>query len=300
MRVLVTGGLGFIGSHIAQYFVAQGHDVVVTGKTGTNTLEKSIHVQSIQELATFGTFDAVFHQAALTDTTVLDKERMFHENVVRSRKLFDILLEKGCKHIVYASSATVYGNGSVPYKEHQQLQPLNPYAESKLALEKLAQTYRQLYPDVTFVGLRYSNVYGPGEAHKGTSASIIYQFAQCMLKGNPTLFNQGQQQRDYIYVADVVRANALAAQAKESCVVNCGSGKPTTSNELVAILNDVLGLKRIPEYVGNPYQNRSQSHTACDMTLAKEKLGFVPEHDIRKGIQAYHASGALTRTTNNI
>jgi len=299
MRVLVTGGTGFIGSHIAGHFIEQGAEVLITGTTGENTLERAILIKNLGELRHFGTLDAVFHQAALNDTTNLDKNAMFLANVHWSQELFERAIQKGCKHIVYASSTAIYGNGLAPYKEHQPLQPLNPYAESKIALESLAQQYARAFPSLTFVGLRYCNVYGPGEAHKQKRASMIYQLAQQMLQDNPKLFKIGEQKRDYIYVRDVLQANILAAQAKESCVVNCGSGKPTTFNELVNILNEVIGLQRLPEYIENPHHARYQSHTECDMTLAQQKLGFVPQHDIRKGIEQYYRSGALTQNFSN-
>jgi ADP-L-glycero-D-manno-heptose 6-epimerase len=116
-----------------------------------------------------------------------------------------------------------------------------------------------------------------------------------MQKGNPKLFKWGEQRRDYAYVKDVVRANLLAADAKESGIVLCGSGKATSFNDLVAILNKTLGTNRVPEYIDNPYGAGYQSYTECDMTLAKEKLGFVPEFDIEKGIKDYYDSGFLVR-----
>jgi ADP-L-glycero-D-manno-heptose 6-epimerase len=143
------------------------------------------------------------------------------------------------------------------------------------------------------VGLRYCNIYGPRESHKSTRATMIYQMAQQMQKANPKLFRNGEQTRAYAYVKDIVRANLLAAEASESCIVNCGYSSATSFNRLVEILNDVLGLQREPEYMDNPFEGNYQDNTTCDMTLAKEKLGYEPEFDIEAGIRDYYASGWL-------
>src|SRR5258708_37049858 len=111
---------------------------------------------------------------------------------------------------------------------------------------------------------------------------MIYQLAQQMKKGNPRLFRGGEQKREHIYVKDVVKANMCAMNAKEGCIVNCGYGKAVSFNDLVKIFNSVMGLNRAPEYFENPLGNRYQSYTECDMSLAKEKLGFAPEYDIEK------------------
>jgi len=122
---------------------------------------------------------------------------------------------------------------------------------------------------------------------------MILQLAQQMRKGNPTLFKHGEQKRDFVYVKDVVAANLLAAKATESCIINCGSGRATSFNDIVAILNNVLATSRKPEYIDNPYKEFYQNFTECDMTKAKEKIGFVPEYSIEQGIKDYFESGML-------
>ncbi|MBI2612530.1 NAD-dependent epimerase/dehydratase family protein [Candidatus Kaiserbacteria bacterium] len=298
MRILVTGGTGFIGSNIVRKLIELGHEVLITGTDDEQTIQDPrvtlLDLAALgKEPKTLGHVDAVFHEAADNDTTSLDRNGMMRANVDLSLLVFERAVENGCRNIVYASSTAVYGNGPAPYKEDQPLQPLNPYAESKKLLEEEASAFGKAHTDVTMVGLRYCNVYGPGESHKGKRASMIYQLAQQMKTGNPRIFRDGTQKRDYIYVKDVVRANLLGLEAKESCVVNCGSGSATSFNDLVKILNATLGTSRIPAYVDNPYEGRYQNHTECDMTLAKEKLGFIPEFDIQKGIANYFASGRL-------
>jgi ADP-L-glycero-D-manno-heptose 6-epimerase len=298
MKILVTGGTGFIGSNIALELISQGHEVLITGTDAEfkipNFKGKYLHPSFLGlNFDSIGSIDVLFHQAAINDTTFMDKDEMFRANVESSKKLFEYVIKHGCKKIVYASSTAIYGNLPAPYKENMGVQPLNPYAESKVALDELAMKLAKEHPDVKIVGLRYCNVYGRNEKFKGKRATMIYQLAQQMLKGNPRIFKDGEQKRDYIYVKDVVRANLLASQSKESCIVNCGYGEATTFNKLIKILNEVLKLNRVPEYIDNPYGSAYQNYTECDMSLAKEKIGFVPKFDIEKGIKDYYAMGEL-------
>jgi len=298
MSILVTGGTGFIGSNIALELIKQGHDVLITGNDSERQIKgvkKYLQPSFIGlDFDSIGKIDVLFHQAAINDTTNMDKTEMFRANVDSSKKLFEYVIKNGCKQIVYASSTAIYGDSPAPYKEDETLlNPLNSYAESKIALENVVKELGKKHPDVVFVGLRYCNVYGPGENIKGKRATMIYQLAYQMLKENPKIFRDGEQKRDYIYVRDVVKANLLASQAKESCVVNCGYGKATTFNELIRILNKVLGTNRKPEYIDNPYIGKYQDYTECDMSLAKKRIGFAPEFDIEKGIKDYYNSGFL-------
>lgn len=300
MRVLVTGGTGFIGSNLALRLLADGHDMFMTGTDGEQTLPQfqgRVLPRDFSRLdwGTLGPIDVVFHQAAINDTTLMDRAEMFRVNVEGSKALFEAAARHGCRRIVYASSTAAYGDAPAPYHEEGPLHPLNPYGESKMALDQFAMVFAREHPEAVVIGLRYCNVYGPREAHKGKRASMIFQLAQQMAKGSPRLFQYGEQKRDYIFVDDAVRLNLRALASEESCVVNCGSGTATTFNELVTILNGVLNTERVPEYIENPYAAQYQSHTECDMSLAREKLGFVPAVDIRSGIQHYFERGDLVR-----
>jgi len=301
MRCLVTGGTGFIGSNIALELHKQGHDVLITGANYEQKLPEfagRILQPSFIGLDwdRIGKVDVLFHQAGITDNQFKDESEVFRANVESAGKLFEYVISQGCTQIVYASSTAVYGmTTQPPYKESMPVDPHNAYARSKVAIEKIARELGEKHPDVVFVGLRYCNVYGPRENHKGLLSTMIYQFAQQMLTGNPRMFKFGEQKRDYIYVKDVVKANLLASQVKKSCVVNCGGGISVTFKKLAEVLNKVMSLKREPEFIENPFEGNYQDYTECNMDLAKEKIGFVPDYDIEKGIQDYYDSGWLVR-----
>ncbi len=236
-------------------------------------------------------FDVVFHQASITDTTVHDQRHMMNNNVEAFRHLLESAVRWRAR-VVWASSCSIYGQGPVPMKESQPPHPLNVYAFSKLAMERLAERYASRLAH-SIVGLRYSNVYGPGEAHKGKFASMIHQLAKQMRSGTrPRIFRAGQQKRDFVYIDDCVDANLCALHAKESGNFNAGRGKSWSFNEVVAELNRVLKTNLEPDYFDNPY-GFTQDWTETDQSKAKSVLGYNPKFDLRDGIAAYHASGKL-------
>ena len=276
MRALVTGGAGFIGSNLAKRLANDGHDVVVADdfQSGhwTNLIDFTGDVRTFSchdpaaIRATLGNdkFDVIFHQASITDTTVHDQRRMMENNVEAFRALLDLAVAWRAR-VVWASSCSIYGQGAVPMKESQPADPLNVYAFSKLAMERLAMRYapKLAHP---IVGLRYSNVYGPGEAHKGKFASMINQLAKQMKAGNrPRIFIAGEQKRDFVSVWDVVQANLNALHADESGSFNCGAGASWSFNQVVEELNRALGTDLEPEYFENPY-SFTQDWTETDLT----------------------------------
>lgn len=301
MRVLVTGGAGFIGSNLACRLASQGHDVVAVDDFSSASWKNLIPfagevvtldtAADLTPLRKLGPFELISHQASITDTTVTDQRHMMRNNVESFRQILDLAIEWGSR-VVWASSCSIYGQGAVPMKESQPPQPLNVYAYSKLAMERLAAGYR---PRLSrpIVGLRYSNVYGPNEAHKGKFASMIHQLAKQMRAGQrPRIFTAGQQRRDFVYIEDVIQANEKAAQSGASGVFNCGAGDAWSFNQVVEELNRVLKTDLKPDYFENPY-SFTQDWTQTDLTAAKEKLGYSPRYDLRKGVDAYFASGTL-------
>ena len=302
MRMLVTGGAGFIGSNLAKRLLADGHDVVVLDDFSSATFKNLVDFRGdvltldlfssdLTSLHNSGPFDVIFHQASITDTTVLDQRKMMQNNAEGFRNLLN-LAEKWGSRMVWASSAATYGRGPAPMKESQRPEPLNVYGYSKLSMEDLARQYgpRLKHP---IVGLRYFNVYGPGEQHKGKFASMIHQLAKQMRAGKrPRIFAPGDQKRDFVYIEDVMQMNLRAAASKAPGVFNVGAGAAASFNDVVLQLNRVLQTSLPPEYFENPY-DFFQTWTEADLTESRAALGYAPKYDLAKGIDAYHASGTL-------
>jgi ADP-L-glycero-D-manno-heptose 6-epimerase len=297
---LITGGAGFVGSNLALELERRYPDIRVTIIDDFRSGEFSNLVgfrgdlvaqdlASLDLLGRFrsGEFQAVFHLASITDTTVTDARQMIQDNVEGFRRVAEFARLSGTP-LIYASSAAVYGVcRSGRMREDQAASPANVYGFSKTLLENLARRYADASRDWRVVGLRYFNVYGPGEAHKGAAASMIYQLSEQIQAGKrPRIFKYGEQQRDFVYVKDVVEATLLAAEADRSGVYNVGSGRPTSFNEIIALLNKALGTDHDPDYFDNPYPFY-QPHTEADVTRARAELGYAPGYPIDRGVAEY-------------
>ncbi|HRY29331.1 MAG TPA: NAD-dependent epimerase/dehydratase family protein, partial [Elusimicrobiota bacterium] len=208
-------------------------------------------------------------------------------NVTAFEKILDHALSTGCPKVVYASSAATYGKGAVPMREDQPPAPANVYGESKVEMDKVARAYVRKNPNLSIVGLRYFNVYGPLEFHKKSAASMIYQLYQQIAAGKPPrVFKWGEQYRDFIYVKDVVQANMKAFAFRGSGIFNTGTGLPTTFNQVISLLNKALGADRPTDYFDNPY-NFYQEATQADPALAEKTIGFKAAYPPEKGIPDY-------------
>jgi len=297
MKYLVTGGAGFIGSNLAFALAAgRGAKVTVLDNFSSGNFRNlpgfkgDVIADDILNGGWFdkaGAVDAVFHEAAITDTTVHDQRRMMEANVEGFRNILRFALEKGVKRVVYASSAGVYGNGECPMKEDQTLTPENVYGFSKAMMDNVAAEFSAAHPDIRLVGLRYFNVYGPGEYYKGSAASMMYQLYLQMKAGKrPRIFKFGEQMRDFVYVKDIVRANLNALDADASCVVNAATGAPENFNRVIDCLNKAMGTDLEPEYFDNPY-GFFQLRTQADLRQAKARLNYRPEWNLENGIADY-------------
>lgn len=299
-NILITGGAGFIGSNLALKLQKDYPDAKIVilddfssanfknlkGFKGTvlacdvSTDELFFKVDDFKP-------DIIFHLASITDTTVTDQELMMRKNVDGFRNILEYAYDEECP-VVYASSASVYGNvkESVPLKEDREKSPENIYAFSKHIMDNIAMEFSEK-AGIKVVGVRYFNVYGPREAHKGKFASMIYQLYLQMKQGNrPRIFKWGQQKRDFVYVKDAVEATIIASRAPKSTVYNVGSGQATSFNEVIQLLNQSLGTDYEPEYFDCPY-DFYQEFTQADMTKIREELGFVPKYSIQRGIKEY-------------
>ena len=298
--VLITGGAGFIGSNLAlrieerypncrvvvlDAFVL-GHFRNLRGFRGECLAGDGALAADMQHLDAFH-FDYIFHQAAISDTTVTDQKRMVEVNTNAFRQILDFAAAQGAP-VVYASSAGVYGNSPAPNRVGCGEEPENVYGFSKLMMDHVAREYARRH-DLRIVGLRYFNVYGPRESHKGRMASMILQLGCQLLSGQPPrLFKFGQQKRDFVYVEDVVQANLRALTAVRSGVYNVGTGQAREFREVLEILQQVLGTRREVVYIDNPWPFY-QDHTEADISPTTSDLGYAPRFTLEAGIADYGA-----------
>ena len=303
MRILVTGGAGFIGSNLALELESRGHEIVVLDDFTVGRLENlkgfkgDVIVADIFRAQDWiyrvGPVDAVFHEAAITDTTMPDQRRMMEVNVEGFRNVLDFAAEAGVKRVVYATSAGVYGSGPVPMSETQEAAPSNAYAFSKRVMEKVAISFAHENPGTRVAGLRYFNVYGPRESFKGAAASMIWQLSLQIQAGKrPRIFKWGEQYRDFVYIKDVVDANLKALESEVEGVFNVCAGKRATFNRIIEVLNAVLGASHKTEYFDNPYAAFYQNETLGDPSAASKTLGFTANYTIEDGIRDYLGGAA--------
>jgi ADP-L-glycero-D-manno-heptose 6-epimerase len=299
LNFIVTGGAGFIGSNLTlglqDKFPTARLTVVDDFRSGdfkNLTGYKGDFVA--QDLATlnwadqFGDekFDAIFHLASITDTTNHDQFEQVHDNVESFRRILRFARPRKTR-IVFASSASTYGATSEASLESNGAAPANVYAFSKAMMDNLARRAAAETPDWIIVGLRYFNVYGPREAHKGVPASMVYHLSKQIKAGQrPRIFKHGEQKRDFVYVKDIVSGSTNALEARQSGIYNLGCGEARTFNELVAVLNDSLGTKFEPEYIDNPHAHY-QNFTQADLTNVRNGLGYEPEYSLERGVRDY-------------
>jgi ADP-L-glycero-D-manno-heptose 6-epimerase len=296
---LVTGGAGFIGSNLTLTLQEKFPDarlaVIDDFRSGDFKNLRGYRGDFVaQNLATldwrdqFGNekFDAIFHLASITDTTLHDQFVQVHDNVESFRRLLNFARPNKTR-IVFASSASTYGAATAASVESNGAAPSNIYAFSKAIMDNLAMREAKENPSWIIIGLRYFNVYGPREAHKGVPASMVYHLAQQMKAGQrPRIFKQGDQKRDFVYVKDVVDGSTLALEAKESGIYNLGSGQARSFNELVDVLNKCLGTKFQPDYIENPHAHY-QNFTEADLERVRRALGYQPQFSLERGVADY-------------
>ncbi len=300
-NILVTGAAGFIGSNLTLKLQDLHPDARIVamddfrsgsfknlqgfkGDFVAADVSRLDWQKQFKDLA----FDAIFHEASITDTTEHDQFLQSHDNIEAFRRLLEFA-EPHLTPIVYASSAATYGISSTAEvnREDQPPAPANVYAFTKVQLDNLGRAAARKSPAWRIVGLRYFNVYGPREPHKKAAASMIYQLYTQMKTGKrPRVFRGGEHKRDFVYVKDVVSLTIRAASAPKAAIYNCGSGVAFSFNEMIAELNKNLGTNLEPDYIDNPYAFY-QPHTEADMTKARVELGHVPAFPPVKGIADY-------------
>ena len=310
-RILITGGAGFIGSNLALYFQKYHPkaEVVVfdcfRGQDSEMGLGSLGHFENLlgfegeviagninnkEDLEKLESFDYVFHQAAISDTTIQDQEIALRSNVNAFKDLLR-WCHKNKTAMIYASSAGVYGNTAAPNRVGHGEIPENVYGFSKLMMDNLAHKYMRSTnkEGVSVIGLRYFNVYGENEFHKGRTASMVLQLGMQALKQKKVrLFKGGEQMRDFVYVQDVIQANIKAVQAIQSRIkgiYNVGTGIARSYNDVIDCLKNSLGDFDV-EYFENPYKF-FQTHTQADIALTRQDLGYEPKFSLEDGIKSY-------------
>ncbi len=261
MKVLVTGGAGFIASHVVDGYVERGHDVVIVDDLSSGQLENvnekaELIVADLRDPATIDklrgrNFDLVNHHAAQIDVrvSVADPAADAELNVVAALRLFQAMVNDGVKKFIFASSGgAAYGEPQyVPQDEQHPVVPLSPYGCAKLAIDQYLHFFRYVH-GVRATSLRYANVYGPRQRKDG-EAGVVAIFAGILLDGGTARINgNGEQTRDYVMVEDVVRANMAASELDVDGIFNVGTGIETSVNELYAALEEVLGIDRPAEH----------------------------------------------------
>ena len=298
-KIVITGGAGFIGSHLSEALADRGYQVIIIDNLSTgsmenigsfinkgnvalvkgNILDLPLIKRSLQEA------DLVFHQAAVTSVpySINDPEKT---NIVNISGTLNILLaarEQGVKKVIYASSSSVYGDTpTLPKVEDMIPNPQSPYALTKLTGEYYCQVFQQVY-GVPTVCLRYFNVYGPRQNPNSEYAAVIPKFINSIINNqDPIIYGDGEQSRDFTYIKDVVEANILAAESDATGIFNIGKGESVTINQLAKLCIEMLSNNSVSPIYKDPRPGDIKDSLA-DITRAKT-FGYSPKYDLKKGL----------------
>jgi UDP-glucose 4-epimerase len=293
MKILVTGGCGFIGSHIADLYIDKGHDVAIIDDLSTGDIanlnpkarfyEMDIN-SNLQGVFDRERFEVINHHAAQINVRTSVDDPMFDArvNVLGTLNLLRLAVQHGVKRFIYASSGgAVYGEPEdLPANENTGLLPLSPYGVSKVAAEKYILAYGHLFGLDGFI-LRYSNVFGPRQIAR-SEAGVISIFIERILKNEPCIvYGDGEQTRDYVFVSDVVEANLLALDSTPS-IINVGTGIETSVNDLIDAFSSILGRKTEHRHV-DPRPGEVQ-RSVLDCRKASSEVGWQPVVALKDGI----------------
>jgi UDP-glucose 4-epimerase len=304
MNYLVTGGAGFIGSHITERLLADGHTVRIldnfsTGKrenipaaAGVEVIEGDVgDIETVRNA--MQDMNYVFHEAAIASVpeTVgnpLASERINYRGTLN---ILESARHAGVKRVVFACSAAVYGDlPELPKREGMPLKPLSPYAVDKLASEHACKVYTHLY-GLEAVALRYFNVFGPRQDPSSPYSGVISIFSDCLRQGKqPTIYGDGEQTRDFVFVSDVVEANIRAAASATSpgSAINIATGNTLSINELLRTICHIQGQPFAPRY--QPGRQGDIRHSRADISLARELLEWEPVVEFETGLRELFSS----------
>ena len=300
-KALVTGGAGFIGSHLVEALLKEDCEVIVIDDLSSGRLENIRSYQSLEEFSfikgsildvdllkkVMRDVDVVYHQAAIRSVpkSIEMPSTVNEVNVTGTLRLLDQALESGVDRFIYASSSSVYGEvETLPKVEDLPTVPASPYGTSKLAAEHYCRVFNKVYGLKT-VSLRYFNVYGPRQPY-GPYSGVIILFIGRALRGEPpTIFGDGDQTRDFTHVDDVIQANLLASkpQAPFGEAINIGAGRQTPINTLAQIILELTGRTDLTPVYTSP-RIGDIKHSLADISLAKKLLGYEPRVSLHQGL----------------
>lgn len=301
MKIIVTGAAGFIGSHLTDRLLADGHRVIgidMFGNREWNRLNRHNIARALQHPAftllegnlleidleaVLLDADVVFHQAAIAGVRKswgADFQAYTDLNILATQRLLEACKNRGLKKFVYASSSSVYGGTAGPTSEEAPLRPVSPYGVSKLAGEHLVRIYHLNY-GIPTTSLRYFTVYGPRQRPD----MAFHKFMKAILEGKPVpVYGNGRQTRDFTYVSDAVEANVRAMNLQEhGNVFNIGGVERASVNEVIHMMQSVTGKEIRVEY--HPQQPGDPPHTWADISKAQKKLGYRPAVKLRDGLE---------------
>ena len=304
---LVTGGAGFIGSHLVQGLVDRGHRARVLDDLSTGNRDNlagfdlgGVGTGSPVEFSQGSVTDAravrsvcegvdgIFHEAAQVSVpqSITRPESSYEINVMGTLRLLEAARETGVKRVVFAASSAAYGNSeTLPKIETMPNDPRSPYASGKIAAEHLLRVWGEVH-ELKTVCLRYFNVFGPRQADDSPYTGVIAIFARALLEGRaPTIYGDGEQTRDFTYIDNVVAANlaAMEADIAPGTVINIGAGERITLNDLYGAMTEILGTPIAPSYAKE--RAGDVRHSLADLGRAKELLGYEPAVTWREGLE---------------
>ena len=299
-RYLITGGAGFIGSHLVKHVLGAGGNVRVVDNLSTGSAKRLSQIRESVQLVTgdladnsvaaevVKDVDYVLHQAAVPSVqrSVVDPVGTHRSNVTATLNLLENSRKAGVRRFVYAASSSAYGDTEVlPKSEEMPANPLSPYALQKWVGERYCKLYHELYGLET-VSLRYFNVFGPGQDPYSEYSAVIPKFTTKLLAKEPiTVYGDGEQSRDFTYIDNVIQANLLALRAPNAPgeVCNIGCGQRVTLTQLIQILEELLEVRAQVTYA--PAKPGDVRHSLADITKATRVLGYVPETEIEEGLR---------------
>jgi UDP-glucose 4-epimerase len=295
VKILVTGGAGFIGSNVADGFVRKGHQVIIVDNLSTG-VESNINKKAkfykvdirsvvIDKIFEKTNPDVLCHHAAQIDVRKSTTDPIFDAevNIIGSLNLLNACVRHKVKKVIFASTGgAIYGEQDYfPADEKHPANPLCPYGVTKLTIEKYLHFYRETY-GLNFVSLRYANVYGPRQNPYG-EAGVVAIFTERLLAGKKAVINgNGKQTRDFVFVEDVVESNLLALKYLKSDVFNIGTGTEININSIFRLLKKLTGSKQ--KEIHAPPKPAEQQRSVLDFSRAKRFLKWKPKHTLEKGM----------------